>query len=130
MKVSILTFQFAHNYGALLQSYSLKKCIESLGHEVELAPYYPDWARREYAINPFVNGLSIKKRLRFAYQYSKRKKLADVFQEFQKDMLQLKKSFGNLQTFFSSLKTKVITLLFVVIIFSLIENSYIILRYN
>jgi hypothetical protein len=34
MKIGILTFHKAHNYGAVLQAYALKITLESLGHEV------------------------------------------------------------------------------------------------
>ena len=42
MKTAILTFQFAHNYGALLQAYALKQYLKSHDLEGEIAPYYPD----------------------------------------------------------------------------------------
>lgn len=39
MKVGILTFHNAHNYGAVLQAYALKTCVEQLGHEVRIINY-------------------------------------------------------------------------------------------
>lgn len=93
MDVSILTFQFAHNYGALLQAYALKKYLQNAGNKVKIAPYYPDWAQKEYAISPFAKGISIRKRIRFAFQYPKKKQLAGKFQRFQKEMLELDHSF-------------------------------------
>lgn len=39
MKVGILTFHNAHNYGATLQAYALKTCVQQLGHEVEIINY-------------------------------------------------------------------------------------------
>ena len=36
MKVGILTFHNAHNYGAVLQAYALKTCVKQLGHEVRI----------------------------------------------------------------------------------------------
>ncbi len=39
MKVGILTFHNAHNYGAVLQAYALKKKISELGHNVEIVNY-------------------------------------------------------------------------------------------
>jgi len=80
MDASILTFQFAHNYGALLQAYALKKYLQNAGHKVKIAPYYPDWAQKEYTISPFAKGISVRKRIRFAIQYPKRKHLAEKFQ--------------------------------------------------
>ncbi len=96
MNVSILTFQFAHNYGALLQAYALKTYIKTLGHNVEVAPYYPGWAQKEYAISPFTKGISVRKRLRFLVQYPKRKLLSDTFHRFQATYLGLSESFGTL----------------------------------
>ncbi len=40
MKVGILTFHDAHNYGAVLQAYALKKYIQKLGHEVKIINYH------------------------------------------------------------------------------------------
>ena len=73
MKTAILTFQFAHNYGALLQAYALKQYLKSHDLEGEIAPYYPDWAQSEYAISPFAKGVSFRRRVRLASQYWKRK---------------------------------------------------------
>lgn len=40
MKVGILTFHDAHNYGAVLQAYALKKYIKSLGYDVKVINYH------------------------------------------------------------------------------------------
>ena len=34
MRICILTFEFNYNYGAVLQAFSLKKVLETYGHEV------------------------------------------------------------------------------------------------
>lgn len=39
MKIGILTFHRAHNYGAVLQAYALQECIKSLGHDVCFIDY-------------------------------------------------------------------------------------------
>lgn len=39
MKIGILTFHYAHNYGAVLQAYALKKYLSDLGHEVSVINY-------------------------------------------------------------------------------------------
>lgn len=96
MKIATLTFQFAHNYGAMLQAYALKQYMETLGHEVDVAPFYPDWAQKEYTISPFAKGISIRKRIRFFLQYSARHKLARKFDAFQQDYLKLERSFETL----------------------------------
>lgn len=82
MKTAILTFQFAHNYGALLQAYALKQYLKSHDLEGEIAPYYPDWAQSEYAISPFAKGISFRRRVRLASQYWKRKGQSEVFDKF------------------------------------------------
>ena len=82
MKIAILTFQFAHNYGALLQAYALKRYIESKKLEVEVTPYYPEWAQAEYTISPFTKGVSPRRRIRLAVQYFKRKRQSAIFEKF------------------------------------------------
>lgn len=82
MKVAILTFQFAHNYGALLQAYALKKYIEREKLEAEVTPYYPEWAQAEYAISPFTKGVPPRRRIRLAVQYFRRKRQSAIFERF------------------------------------------------
>lgn len=40
-KVSILTFHFSNNLGAMLQAYGLVQAIRNIGHEVEVIDYRP-----------------------------------------------------------------------------------------
>lgn len=40
MKVGILTFHDAHNYGAVLQAFALKKYIQKLGYEAKIINYH------------------------------------------------------------------------------------------
>lgn len=51
MKAGILTFHDAHNYGAVLQAFALKKHIQKLGYEVKIINYHhetiPDGFPRE-----------------------------------------------------------------------------------
>lgn len=39
MKIGILTFHYAHNYGAVFQSYALQEYLKSLGHSVYFIDY-------------------------------------------------------------------------------------------
>ena len=39
MKVGILTYHRAHNYGAVLQCYALQEVIRNKGHQVEIIDY-------------------------------------------------------------------------------------------
>ena len=48
MKIGILTFHCAHNYGAVLQCYALQEILKSSGHDVEIIDYRPN-----YLINPY-----------------------------------------------------------------------------
>lgn len=41
MKIGILTFHWAANYGAVLQAYALQQALKSLGANVEIIDYYP-----------------------------------------------------------------------------------------
>lgn len=43
-KIGILTFHWAFNYGAVLQCYALFSYIKSLGYNVEIIDYRPQWA--------------------------------------------------------------------------------------
>lgn len=42
MRIGILTFHAAHNYGAVLQCYSLQEYLKSLGHDVYVIDYQND----------------------------------------------------------------------------------------
>lgn len=42
MKIGILTFHCAHNYGAVLQAYAMQEKLISMGHEVEFINYTPE----------------------------------------------------------------------------------------
>lgn len=95
MKNAILTFQFAHNYGALLQAYALKQYLHIQGFETNIAPYYPKWAQSEYAISPFAKGISLKRRVRLALQYERRKKQGRLFNSFISKELNTGESFSS-----------------------------------
>ena len=50
MKISIITIQYAHNYGAVLQAFSLKKFLEIKGHQVTVVNYVPPREKRKYSL--------------------------------------------------------------------------------
>lgn len=52
MKCEILTFQFAHNYGAALQCYALKKYLESKNISAAVSDFVPDSVKNTYALWP------------------------------------------------------------------------------
>lgn len=55
LKVGIITFHRAHNYGAVLQCYALSEYLKSVGCEVEVIDYYPKVFREEYASFPMAH---------------------------------------------------------------------------
>ena len=50
MKIGILTFHCAHNYGAVLQCYAMQEFLRSKGHEVEVINYRPNYLLEPYKI--------------------------------------------------------------------------------
>ena len=50
MKIGILTFHNAYNYGAVLQAYATQEIVKSYGHEVEIINYHNKVVDRFYKI--------------------------------------------------------------------------------
>lgn len=50
MKIGIITFHCAHNYGAVLQAYASKFFLESLGHDVYFIDYRPRFLTHKYKV--------------------------------------------------------------------------------
>ena len=50
MKIGIITFHRAHNYGAVLQCFALSTTLKDLGHSVEVIDYYPSYFKKQYAL--------------------------------------------------------------------------------
>lgn len=48
MKIGILTFHCAHNYGAVLQCYALQETLKNMGHDVEVIDYRPRFLVEPY----------------------------------------------------------------------------------
>lgn len=51
MKIGILTFHRALNYGAFLQAYALKSYLETIDHQVEIIDYWPIEHEKLYEID-------------------------------------------------------------------------------
>ena len=51
MKVGILTFHRAHNYGAVLQCYALQETLKGMGHQVEVIDYRPRYIEDAYKLS-------------------------------------------------------------------------------
>ena len=63
MKIGILTLHCAHNYGAMLQSYALKHCLQEQGHDVKIIDYRPKHVINPYRLFPSFSGLSWKNKI-------------------------------------------------------------------
>lgn len=48
MKIGILTFHCAHNYGAVLQTYALQEVLKNLGHNPKIIDYRPSYLLKPY----------------------------------------------------------------------------------
>ena len=90
MRIGILTFQRAHNYGAILQCFALQEILMELGCDVEVIDYCPPsmdfykyfkWScfRPWHPSSSFINLLSIKHK----------KKRYDAFNDFIESHLKL-----------------------------------------
>lgn len=98
MKIGILTFHWATNYGAILQAYALQTMLEKMGHCVEIISYKPSkydnnlWtfirARKFIHLREYFNTISKEKQLR-----AFRKKYLHTTQRFTKE-----KSVGNVSS--------------------------------
>ncbi len=50
MKIGILTYHRAHNYGALLQAFALRTFLRNKGYEVEFVDYWPNYHSEMYKL--------------------------------------------------------------------------------
>lgn len=68
MKIGILTFHRALNYGAVLQCYALFKALSEMGHDVEVIDYRPEAIekyRMLFRINDFKRANGFAKKIRY-----------------------------------------------------------------
>jgi polysaccharide pyruvyl transferase WcaK-like protein len=59
MKIGILTYHRAHNYGAMLQAYALRTYLHDQGHDVEFIDYWPDSHNKQYTLFKPIRGKSL-----------------------------------------------------------------------
>lgn len=50
MKIGILTYHRAENYGALLQAYALKEYLYTKGYDVAFVDYWPQYHIEHYKL--------------------------------------------------------------------------------
>lgn len=104
MRIALINFHYAYNYGAVLQCTALKQVLENMGHSVEIIDYRPYYQMQYYLKypNPFItaryawnklNKDRVCKRAMFSakwfvhtifnYRYAKkRKNLGELFQPY------------------------------------------------
>lgn len=86
MKIGILTFHRAHNYGAVLQCYALQEILQRLGYDVYVIDYRQptlEYAYKYWNFRTILKSLRSPKLL-FKYLRSlpKRKKTIRIFEDF------------------------------------------------
>lgn len=90
MKVGILTYHRAHNYGAVLQCYALKTYLEQLGHDVVVVDYCPKYFHyglfvwyKWFSLHPvrFINKLRLQAKT-FALQKRRHVAFTQFIDEF------------------------------------------------
>ena len=104
MKVGILTFHRADNYGAVLQCYALQQAIGSLGHEVFVIDYRQPFIEKWYTkcIRTFHLKYFLKLDLKDKWLYLSEKLKYDLLLRFKehplrrKEFARFRKSFLNL----------------------------------
>lgn len=95
MKIGILTFHCAHNYGAVLQAYALQEKLKNMGHEVEIIDYRPDYLVDTYKAfslkNIFTYNaiIAFKKIVSDILTYYKKRKRIKLFNYFIANKLNL-----------------------------------------
>lgn len=100
MKIGIITFHNAINYGAVLQCYALQEVIRSMGHEVEVVDYRNDYIENRRYRNALNRRLIVRNLLTmrfsaFAEQISIQKagkRKAKLFSDFRKRFLCISKN--------------------------------------
>lgn len=71
MKIGILTYHRAENYGALLQAYALKTYLRGLGHDVSFVDYWPKYHSDYFSIFPidFFKSRNIKGKIAMIFRF-------------------------------------------------------------
>ncbi len=87
MKIGIITFHRANNYGAVLQCYALNRILKSFGHEVKVVDYrqpYMEQQYRPFSMRYFRHLLMTCPQAlpKYIAEYSERKALHPLFSNF------------------------------------------------
>ena len=90
MKIGIITFHGADNYGSVLQAYALTEYLNDKGYDAEIIDYYFEHDYRQY--KPFRTYLYSRQPKAFlsdVFSYSVHCKRIKNFQNFRKEFLKL-----------------------------------------
>lgn len=89
MKIGIMTFHRAINYGALLQAYALQETMISLGVKCEIIDYRNPLMEDLYRVKTFGECTGIKDHISWMLKVSSNKRSYDAFEKFRRDYLRL-----------------------------------------
>ena len=89
MKVGILTFHKAINYGAVLQAYALRKSVNSLGEQCTVIDYVGEKMSREAKVFCFPQQQSVIDKIIYTYRLPMRARTIKKFRQFLKQYLNL-----------------------------------------
>ena len=85
MKIGILTFHRAINYGAVLQCYALYRTLCDMGHDVEVIDYRPDYVENDRRLF-FIKRTNLIAKIRILVyhllDYKHRRKASKIFDKF------------------------------------------------
>lgn len=81
MKVGVVTFHNAHNYGASLQAWALQRVLKNLGTEPGIIHYHPESIDRLY-VPPKQN--TLKKKLKYILKEKYRNRVKDQVYKYHK----------------------------------------------
>lgn len=91
MKIGILTYHRAHNFGALLQAMATRLAVERMGHETYFVDYWPDYHAKQYRIHrPPLYSVIYKpaRYVRFLVSIGNKKRRINRFEKFIHDKIQ------------------------------------------
>lgn len=91
MKIGIMTFHWAVNYGAVLQAYALQTYLRNLGHEAYMIDYKP--SNRDHNLKNFI----LNRKLPHPLQYMREAALDRLFEDFRRKYLVRSRRYGSLE---------------------------------
>lgn len=102
MKIGILTFHCAHNFGAVLQCYALQEVLKRMNHEVEILNYRPQYLATSYpkvGLSTFKCKKPSKLYNRITFLIPQLKKKYKLYTKFENDYYQLSPQINNKDQF-------------------------------